>query len=283
MISSTDEISKGASSIRIERSSDHLIWTIIISRSRFRNSVNSETAMALAKAFQSFDNDETALVGVLCGEGNSFCAGYDLKELSDHLSHSNSRLPIDKQLREGFGPMGPSRFLLRKPMIAAIEGYAVAGGLELALLCDLRVMAEDSIVGIFCRRWGVPLIDGGTIRLPRLIGLSRALDLILTGRAVGAKEAYEIGLANRIVPKGQARIEAEKIARLISSFPQLCMLEDRMSVYRQFDLDFMDALKEEFQRGIHVLQSSTATEFVKGKGRHGSFESFSDDQRKSKL
>ena len=203
---------------------------------------------------------------MLFGEHGTFCAGANLKAIA--AGEHNRVEPT------GDGPMGPSRMLLRKPVIAAISGYAVAGGLELALWCDLRVMEEDAIVGVFCRRWGVPLIDGGTVRLPRLIGLSHALDLILTGRAVGASEAMRIGLANRVVAKGKAREAAEALAREIAAFPQVCMRGDRLSAYQQFDLSFEEAIANELKHGLNALREETsagAKRFAEGEGRHGAF------------
>ncbi|GLV59923.1 enoyl-CoA hydratase [Dictyobacter sp. S3.2.2.5] len=251
-------------SVRVEREGP--ITTVILSRPEVRNAVDRQTAQELADAFRAFDADPFALVGVLVGDHGQFCAGADLKAFA---AGEGNRVEPD-----GDGPMGPSRMLLSKPVIAAISGYAVAGGLELALWCDLRVMEEDAVLGVFCRRWGVPLIDGGTIRLPRLIGLSRALDLILTGRAVGAQEALSMGLANRVVPHGQARQVAEELAGQISRFPQACMRSDRLSAYEQFDLSFQEALANEFQHGLSVLQAEGATgaqKFAGGAGRHGSF------------
>jgi len=264
--------------IRIEKK-EH-ITTIIITRPEVKNAINPLTAKELADAFREFEQDENAYVGILCGEGGTFCSGYDLKEFSQTSSNS---VPPFSNVGESDGPMGPSRMILTKPTIAAISGYAVAGGLELALLCDLRVMEEDSIVGVFCRRWGVPLIDGGTIRLPRLIGLSRAMDLILTGRGVPASEALSMGLANRVVKVGESRAEAEKLAALIASFPQTCMKGDRISAIQQFDLPFLKALQNEFEHGMKsILKGESlkgATKFTKGSGRHGSFSEF----QKSKL
>ncbi len=192
-----------------------------LSRPEVKNAVDRKTAFALAEAFRAFEGDEEAGVGVLYGEHGTFCAGADLQAIA--AGRPNRTEP------EGNGPMGPSRMLLQKPVIAAIAGYAVAGGLELALWCDLRVMEEGAALGVFCRRWGIPLIDGGTVRLPRLVGLGRTLDLILTGRAVGAREALEMGLVNRVVPKGTSRRVAEELAR----FPQICLREDRLSAYEQ--------------------------------------------------
>ncbi|MEW5848005.1 MAG: crotonase/enoyl-CoA hydratase family protein [Myxococcota bacterium] len=242
------------------------VTTVILHRPDVRNAVDRPTAQALADAFRAFDDDTEARVGVLHGEGGTFCAGADLKAVA---SGRMNRLEPD-----GDGPMGPSRMLLRKPVVAAISGHAVAGGLELALWCDLRVVEEDAVLGVFCRRWGVPLIDGGTVRLPRLVGLSRALDLILTGRPVSAQEALAMGLVNRVVPKGTARSAAEDLAREIAAFPQECMKADRMSAYVQHDLSLEDALRQEFQRGVTVLQTESvagAQRFAAGAGRHGSF------------
>jgi enoyl-CoA hydratase len=252
-------------SILVEKSAS--ITTIILQRPDVRNAVNRATAEALAEAFRVFDADDSALVGVLYGDNGTFCAGADLKAIS---AGQGNRVEA-----EGDAPMGPSRMLLSKPVIAAISGYAVAGGLELALWCDLRVAEEDAVLGVFCRRWGVPLIDGGTVRLPRLIGLSHALDLILTGRPVGAAEALQMGLVNRVVPKGTARQAAEQLARDIAQFPQICMRNDRLSAYEQCDLKFADAMANEFRRGLDSLQAGSrdgATRFAAGKGRHGSFD-----------
>src|SRR5437660_5723726 len=225
--------------VRIEKKGP--VSIVVLNRPQARNAVDREAAQALADAFRAFDSDPDAAVAVLTGDGGTFCAGADLKAFA---SGSPARNRVDA---EGDGPMGPSRMLLEKPVIAAIEGHAVAGGLELALWCDLRVVAEDAILGVFCRRFGVPLIDGGTVRLPRLIGLSRALDLILTGRAVKAAEALQMGLANRVVPRGAARAAAEELAREIASFPQLCARTDRRSAIEQIDLVFPDAMQNELR------------------------------------
>jgi enoyl-CoA hydratase len=243
------------------------VTTVILSRPEVRNAVDRATALALADAFREFEADDSALVGVLYGDNGMFCAGADLKAIAEGRGNR-----VDP---EGDGPMGPSRLLLSKPVIAAISGYAVAGGLELALWCDLRVAADDAVMGVFCRRWGVPLIDGGTVRLPRLIGLGRALDLILTGRPVEAREALQMGLVNRVVEKGAAREEAEKLALEIAAFPQICMRQDRMSAYEQFDLSLTDALRNEFNHGLNSLQAGAregAARFARGVGRHGSFD-----------
>src|SRR5882724_1387363 len=252
-------------SVRVEKQGP--VTTVILSRPSARSAVDPETARSLADAFRAFEADADASVSVLWGEGGTFCAGADLKAFAaskyDHVS------------AEGDGPMGPSRLLLEKPAIAAIEGFAVAGGLELALWCDLRVVAEDATLGVFCRRWGVPLIDGGTVRLPRLIGLSRALDLILTGRPVKAQEALSIGLVHRVIPKGTSRWAAEELARELAQFPQVCMRGDRLSAYEQVDLSFGEAMANEFNHGLAALREETsagAKRFAGGAGRHGSFE-----------
>jgi len=253
-------------SVRIEK--DGPVTTVIMNRPEVRNAVDQATALELQAAFQAFDADPEACVGVLCGDNGTFCAGYDLKSVA-------SGQGVGRYDPEGDGPMGPSRMLLSKPVIAAISGYAVAGGLELALWCDLRVMEEDAQVGVFCRRWGVPLIDGGTVRLPRIIGMGRALDLILTGRAVGAQEALTMGLCNRIAPKGKGRDAARQLAHEIARFPQLCMRTDRMSAYKQWDLDLVEALKNEGREGLQPLRAEAkagAERFASGKGRGGSFE-----------
>jgi enoyl-CoA hydratase len=252
-------------SVRVEKNGP--VTTVILHRPEVRNAVDGPTAEALVRAFREFEADDEARVGVLLGEGGTFCAGADLKAVAE------GRLP--HLAPEGDGPMGPSRMVLRKPVVAAIAGHAVAGGLELALWCDLRVAEEDAVLGVFCRRWGVPLIDGGTVRLPRLIGLSRALDLILTGRPVTAQEALGMGLVNRVVPRGGAREAAEQLARELAAFPQDCMNADRRSAYEQAGLPLEQALLQEFQRGIQVLEKESlagAKRFADGAGRHGSFE-----------
>lgn len=252
-------------SIRVERRAP--VTTIIVDRAARRNAVDRETANALADAFRAFEADDEAAVAVLHGDHGTFCAGADLKAVSE--GRGNRVAP------DGDGPMGPSRMVLDKPVIASIAGHAVAGGLELALWCDLRVAEENAVLGVFCRRWGVPLIDGGTIRLPRLIGLSRALDLILTGRPVAADEALAMGLVNRVVPRGAAREAAEALARDIAAFPQACLRGDRMSAYEQHDLDLEAALANELRHGQAALTSEAragAARFAQGVGRHGSFE-----------
>ncbi|ODA15507.1 enoyl-CoA hydratase [Geobacillus thermoleovorans] len=256
--------------VRLERKGR--FCTIILSRPEVRNAVDRETAEQLAHAFRTFEQDDDLYVAVLWGEGGNFCAGADLKALSVGDEQRVNRLNIDMSQD---GPMGPTRMRLGKPVIAAVAGYAVAGGLELACWCDLRVVEEDAVFGVFCRRFGVPLIDGGTQRLSRLIGMSRALDLILTGRPVGAEEALMIGLANRVVPTGQARIEAEKLAEQIASFPQICLRSDRQAVYEGIGLDLQKAMELEFQLGMKVIQSGEtrqgAQRFCEGEGRHGRF------------
>lgn len=249
--------------VRVEKQDS--VWTVILARPEAKNAVDRATAEALAEAFGAFDADPEAKVAVLWGEGGTFSAGADLKAV---LSGAPNRLEP-----EGDAPLGPTRRLLGKPVIAAVSGYAVAGGLELALWCDLRVVEEDATLGVFCRRWGVPLIDGGTVRLPRLIGLSRALDLILTGRPVGAAEALAMGLANRVVPKGQSRAAAEALARELSALPQECLRNDRLSAYEGLGLPLFEALANEFAHGTRSLASpelqAGVGRFVGGAGRHG--------------
>ena len=242
------------------------VTTISINRPAVRNAVDRATADALADAFRAFDTDDTAKVAVLAGEGGSFCAGADLKAISD--GRGNRVAP------DGDGPMGPTRLRLTKPVIAAVTGHAVAGGLELALWADLRVADEEAVFGVFCRRWGVPLIDGGTVRLPRLIGESRAMDLILTGRPVGAAEAFEIGLVNRLAAPVEALRVAQELAAEIAAFPQTCMRQDRLSVLEQHGSDEGQAMANEFAHGEISLSADTlagASRFAAGEGRHGSF------------
>lgn len=239
------------------------VTTVILNRPQARNAVDGPTAAALLAAFAEFDADESAAVAVLWGDNGTFCAGADLKAMG--TERGNQLHP------RGPGPMGPTRLRLSKPVIAAVSGHAVAGGLELALWCDLRVVEADAVMGVFCRRWGVPLIDGGTIRLPRLIGHSRAMDLILTGRAVGAQEAVQIGLANRLVPRGAAREGAEALAAEIAAFPQRCLRADRDSALAQWGMDEERALDQEFgsieRAGTEALEG--AGRFASGAGRHG--------------
>ena len=241
---------------------------ITIDRPNVRNAVDGPTARLLADAFRRFDADADLDVAILTGAANTFCAGADLKAVS---TGAGNRVGLD-----GDGPMGPTRMLLGKPVLAAVEGHAVAGGLELALWCDLRVAATDAVFGVYCRRWGVPLVDGGTIRLPRLIGQSHALDLILTGRGVSGDEAKSMGLVNRLTPSGQALAGALELAHQLSRFPQQCLRGDRLSSYRQWDLDLDGALREETWLGREVIRSGEtvagASRFARGAGRHGDFE-----------
>ncbi|AKN18176.1 crotonase/enoyl-CoA hydratase family protein [Mycobacterium haemophilum] len=247
--------------VRVERKGP--VTTVILNRPAARNAVNGPTAAALYAAFEEFDRDDTASVAVLWGDGGTFCAGADLKAFG--TPEANAVHP------SGPGPMGPSRMLLSKPVIAAVSGYAVAGGLELAVWCDLRVAEEDAVFGVFCRRWGVPLIDGGTVRLPRLIGQSRAMDMILTGRAVAADEALAIGLANRVVPKGQARQAAEELAAQLAALPQQCLRSDRLSALHQWGMPEAAALDFEFASISRVAAEAAdgAGRFAAGAGRHG--------------
>ena len=251
--------------IRTEK--NYPILIIIIDNPEVKNAVDGPTAQQLADAFRDFEKDEKAEVAVLWGANGTFCAGANLKAITE--GHGNR---VDK---EGDGPMGPTRMVLSKPVIAAIAGYAVAGGLELALWCDMRVVEKDAIFGVFCRRFGVPLIDGGTVRLPRLIGLSRAMDMILTGRPVNAEEALAWGLANRVVEVGQSRQEAEKLASEIATFPKTCMRNDRLSAYEQFSMRESDAIANELEYGLKTLASGEflrgSETFTQGKGKHGKF------------
>jgi enoyl-CoA hydratase len=244
------------------------VTTIVINRPEFRNAVDRPTAEALAEAFRDFEEDEKARVAVLTGAGGCFCAGADLKAMAEGRTN--------RVEEDGDGPMGPTRMQLDKPVIAAVAGHAVAGGLELALWCDLRVMERDAVFGVFCRRWGVPLIDGGTVRLARLIGLSHALDMILTGRPVRAEEAERMGLANRVVESGTSRAEAEAIAQHIARFPQRCLLSDRHSVYEQWGLSLQEAMRNELRHGLLTIQSGETAQgagrFLSGAGRHGTFD-----------
>jgi len=242
------------------------VTTVVLDRPDVRNAVDRATAHELADAFRAFEADSEALVGVLHGANGTFCSGADLKALP--TAAANRVAP------DGDGPMGPSRMLLGKPVIAAISGHAVAGGLELALWCDVRIAEEDAVLGVFCRRWGVPLIDGGTIRLPRIIGLGRALDLILTGRPVSASEALAMGLVTRVVGRGEARMAAEELARQLAAFPQAAMRGDRLSAYEQWDLDLNSALANELAHGIGALEEAVAgaRRFDGGAGRHGRFD-----------
>lgn len=249
----------------VSRERRHDLLLVTIERPSVRNAVDRPTAEALSQAFREFDADPALKVAVLTGADGQFCAGADLKAIA---SGRGNRVTED-----GDGPMGPTRMLLSKPVIAAVEGHAVAGGLELAIWCDLRVAARDAIFGVYCRRFGVPLIDGGTVRLPRLIGHSRALDMILTGRAVGADEALQMGLCNRVCDPGAAVATALSLARTIADFPQTCMRADRLSSYQQWDRSLEAALLEETRAGLSVIQSGEtlagATRFTGGEGRHG--------------
>lgn len=242
---------------------------VTINRPAARNAVDGPTAAALAEAFRAFEADAGLSVAILTGAGEHFCAGADLKAVATDPARANRIAP------DGDGPMGPTRLQLSKPVIAAVSGYCVAGGLELALWCDLRVADDTAVFGVFCRRFGVPLIDGGTVRLPRAIGMSRALDLILTGRAVDAAEALQIGLANRVVAPADLLAEAETLARQIAAFPQACMRGDRQSAHAQWGLAEVEALQQEFAYGLATLQSGEtvagATRFASGGGRHGDF------------
>ncbi len=251
------------SGVRVERAGP--VTTVLLSRPERRNAVDGETAAALADAFREFDSDPDAAVAVLHGEGGVFCAGADLKAVG---TPAGNRVAPD-----GDGPMGSTRMRLGKPVIAAVAGHAVAGGLELALWCDLRVAEESAVFGVFCRRWGVPLIDGGTVRLPRLIGTSRAMDMVLTGRGVGAAEALEMGLVNRVVPDGDSRRAAEDLAAELAAFPQRCLREDRLSLLEQDGLEEPAALANEFGHGMRSLEEVAAglERFRSGEGRHGAF------------
>ena len=253
--------------VRIDN--DGPVTIVAIDRPNKRNAVDPLTALALREAFTAFAKDDDARVAVLTGSAGHFCAGFDLGAVG------TSRYNPD-----GPGPMGPTRMLLEKPVIAAIEGHAVAGGLELALWCDMRVAAEGAVFGVYCRRWGVPLIDGGTVRLPRIVGQGRALDMILTGRPVAADEAQRIGLADRVVPDGEALGAAIELAKQIAAFPQICMNSDRLSAYRQWDFDIEGALAHEAHAGVAPLREGAAAgakRFTEGTGRGGSFAAFKGD------
>ena len=243
--------------VRVEKSGD--VTTVLLDRVQARNAIDRATAQELADAFRAFERDDGARVAVLAGAHGTFCSGADLKAIA---AGEGNRVEPD-----GDGPLGPTRMLLDKPVIAAIEGHAVAGGLELALWCDLRVVAEDAVLGVFCRRFGVPLIDGGSVRLPRLIGLSRALDLILTGRPVFAAEALAIGLANRVVPRGAARAAAEELAHELAALPQICLRGDRRSALEQEDLTFDEAMRNELRLGLRALSSEAVPGALRFSGR----------------
>lgn len=252
--------------VRVERAGP--VWTVLLSRPERRNAVDGPTADALTQAFRAFDSDPDAAVAVLHGEGGAFCAGADLKAIG--TASANRVVGVG----DGDAPMGPSRLRLTKPVIAAVAGHAVAGGLELALWCDLRVAEQDAMFGVFSRRWGVPLIDGGSVRLPRLIGESRAMDLVLTGRAVDAAEALSIGLVNRVVAVGESRAAAEALARELARFPQRCLREDRLSLREQDGMIERAAMINELAHGLRSLEqvSCGVERFRAGHGRHGSFE-----------
>jgi enoyl-CoA hydratase len=253
------------SNVLTDRDGDVLVVTI--NRPEVRNAVNVATAEALTEAFLAYDRDNALSVAVLTGAGGTFCAGADLKAIA---AGERRRLTEDAP-----APLGPTRLLLGKPVLAAVEGHAVAGGLELALWCDLRVAAADAVFGVYCRRFGVPLLDLGTIRLPHLIGHSHAMDLILTGRGVQGEEALRMGLVNRLVPKGQAVDAAIQLAHELAEFPQRCLRSDRLSAYEQWSLSYEEALRNELRRGIEVVESGEtvtgATSFARGQGRHGVF------------
>ena len=246
------------------------ICVISLNKPERRNAVDGPMASELREAFQRFNGDDSVRVAILTGTGGSFCAGADLTSVSDPTRRSE----LDPE-GGGTGPMGPTRMLLTKPLIAAINGYAVAGGLELALMADMRVADEDAVFGVFCRRWGVPLIDGGTVRLPRIVGMGHAMDMILTGRPVSAQEGQSMGLVNRITPKGEALEEAKKLARQLAAFPQACMLADRRSAHEQWGMDYDAAIRNEGRLSTPIVQAegvAGAARFVSGIGRHGVFE-----------
>jgi enoyl-CoA hydratase len=255
-----------ASNLILER--DGAVLIVTIHRPQVRNAVDRPTALELAAVFRDFDADDSAAVAILTGAGGCFCAGADLKGVAEGRGNQVGE--------KGDGPMGPTRLLLSKPVLAAVEGFAVAGGLELACWCDLRIAASDAVFGVYCRRWGVPLVDLGTIRLPRLIGHSHALDLILTGRGVSGDEAHRMGLANRLTAPGQALETAVELAKQLAKFPQRCLRSDRLSSYEQWPLSWADATRNEVRRGIQVLESGEtragAARFAAGAGRHGAVE-----------
>jgi enoyl-CoA hydratase len=262
-------------SVRIEKSGS--VWTVIHSRPEARNAMDAASADALVAAFEQFDKDDSANVAVFWGEGGAFCAGWDLKSVSS-LDQADPVGRLDFPKGGGKaprGPLGPSRMELSKPVIAAVEGPAVAGGMELAMWCDVRVMAESAYFGVYCRRWGVPLIDGGTVRLPRLVGMGRAMEIIMTGRKVTAEESSRIGLCERIVPHGQAREAAEAMAQEIARFPQACMRADRLSAYRAWGKSVREGLESEWATSAPIVKAegiAGAERFAKGKGRHGDFD-----------
>jgi enoyl-CoA hydratase len=256
----------------VQTTTDGPVAVVTIDRPDCRNAVDGATAAALTHAFRAFEADDTLSVAVLTGAGGTFCAGADLKAILDGWEGGDRGIAVDA-LSADDGPLGPTRMLLTKPLIAAVEGYAVAGGLELALWCDLRVAASDAVFGVFCRRWGVPLMDGGTVRLPRLIGMSHALDLILTGRGVSGDEALRMGLANRTTVPGGALDGAVALARDLANLPQECLREDRASAYEQSGMALDAALRNEHEHGMAVLTRSDfragVARFTRGEGRHG--------------
>ena len=259
-------------SVRIEK--DGPVWTVIHSRPELRNAMDPESARALFEAFQSFDADDTANVAVFWGEGGAFCAGWDLKHTASLAgAEALDSFDIPDEGEPPMAAMGPSRLELTKPVIAAVAGPAVAGGMELALWCDIRVMEETAFMGVYCRRWGIPLIDGGTVRLPRLVGEGRAMDLVLTGRRVDADEALRVGLCEYVVPSGDARAKAEALAHDIARFPQSCMRADRRSVRAQRGLSIRDALRQEWRGSKAEVTKGIegASRFASGKGRGGDF------------
>src|SRR5436189_4298159 len=259
-----------ASELAIHSEIDGAVAVVTIDRPKVANAIDRPTAEALADAFRGVESNEEVSVAVLAGANQTFCAGADLKAMQEPGAPRANRIEAD-----GDGPVGPTRMLLDKPVIAAVEGHAVAGGLELAAWCDLRLAAEDAVFGVYCRRWGIPLMDGGTIRLARLIGHSHALDLILTGRGVHGDEALRMGLANRLVPRGQTLHAAVGLAHELARFPQRCLRSDRLSAYEQWSLSYQDALRNELRRGLEVEESrehvAGAASFVRGQGRHGAF------------
>ena len=261
--------------VRVEK--DGPVTTVILDRPEVRNAVDPATGAELVRAFLEFEDDEGAAVAVFFGDHGAFCAGGDLKALSADAGDiwlNRLHFPDDPEAPLPPGPLGPSRLELTKPTIAAVAGPAVAGGMELALWCDVRVMEEDAYFGVYCRRWGVPLIDGGTVRLPRLVGQGRALEIILTGRKVPAAEALAIGMCEKVVPKGQARRAAEAMAHEIARFPPQCVRADRNSVHRQYGLPLRQAMRQEYENGLHCLKRegvAGAGRFAAGKGRHGDY------------
>ena len=262
--------------MRIEKKGK--VWTVIHSRAEARNAMDPESADALVAAFQAFDKDPGAAVAVLWGEGGAFCAGWDLKYGASLVEDPTSIHELDFPFNDGReiprGPLGPTRLELDKPVIAAVAGPAVAGGFELALWCDVRVMEESAYFGVYCRRWGVPLIDGGTVRLPRIVGMGRAMEIILTGRKVPADEALRIGACEHVVPEGKSREFAEAMAHEIARFPQACVRADRRSAYMQQGLPLREAMRKEWYNGFPAFETDGATgaaRFASGKGRHGDF------------